>query len=100
MSAVLLLKESGFDLLPGFLRFEYDCIVLFFFMYFRKVIMTLRQRYKSLNNPNSVKEMIVTSVFNTMQMEGQPVSKATVENLYSQVKKEQSVKAKTLLQPS
>jgi hypothetical protein len=62
--------------------------------------MTLRQRYKSLNNPSSVKEMIVTSVVNTMQMEGQPVPKATVENLYSQVKKEQSVKAKTLLQPS
>ena len=49
--------------------------------------MTLRQRYKSLNNPSSVKEMIVTSVVNTMQMEGQPVPKAKVEHLYNQVKK-------------
>lgn len=60
--------------------------------------MTLRQRYKSLNNPDSVKEMIVTSVVNTMQMEGQPVPKAKVERLYNQVKKEQSAKAKKLLQ--
>jgi len=50
--------------------------------------MTLRQRYKSLNNPHSVKEMVVTSVYNTMQMEGQPVSKERVEKLYNQVKKE------------
>jgi hypothetical protein len=62
--------------------------------------MTLRQRYKSLNNPQSVKKMIVTSVFNTMQMEGQPVSKATVETLYNQVKREQESKSKQLLQTS
>jgi hypothetical protein len=60
--------------------------------------MTLRQRYKSLNNPDSVKEMIVKSVVNTMQMEGQPVPKVKVERLYNQVKKERSAKAKTLLQ--
>jgi hypothetical protein len=62
--------------------------------------MTLRQRYKSLNNPDSVKEMIVTSVVNTMKMEGQPVPKTKVEHLYNQVKREQSAKAKTLLQTS
>jgi hypothetical protein len=60
--------------------------------------MTLRQRYKSLNNPRSVREMIVTSVFNTMQMEGQPVPKAKIERLDDQVKKEQTAKAKRLLQ--
>jgi hypothetical protein len=54
--------------------------------------MTLRQRYKSLNNPASVKEMVVTSVYNTMQMEGQPVSMERVENLYNQVKKERQLK--------
>ena len=32
--------------------------------------------------------MVVTSVYNTMQMEGQPVSKERVEKLYNQVKKE------------
>lgn len=62
--------------------------------------MTLRERYKMLNNSASVKEMIVTSVVNTMQMEGQPVPKAKVERLYNQVKKEQSAKAKKLLQTS
>jgi hypothetical protein len=54
--------------------------------------MTLRQKYKSLNNPVSVKEMVVTSVYNTMQMEGQPVSKERVENLYNQVEQERQEK--------
>ncbi len=58
------------------------------FVYYCLVLMTLRQRYKSLNNPHSVKEMVVTSVYNTMQMEGQPVSKERVESLYNQVEKE------------
>lgn len=56
--------------------------------------MTLRQRYKSLNNPHSVKEMIVTSVYNTMQMEGQPVSMERVEGLYNRVIKEKQEKEK------
>ncbi|MGZ3854087.1 MAG: hypothetical protein ACXVLT_15400 [Flavisolibacter sp.] len=50
--------------------------------------MTLRERYKSLNDPYTVKEMVVTSVYNTMQMEEQPVSRERVEKLYNQVKKE------------
>ena len=62
--------------------------------------MTLRQRYKSLNNPASVKDMVVTSVYNTMQMEGQPVSKERVENLYNQVKKERQEKRERSLQTS
>ena len=62
--------------------------------------MTLRQRYKSLNNPASVKEMVVTSVVNTMHMEGQPVSKERVENLYNQVKRERQEKRERSLQTS
>ena len=65
-------------------------------MYYCVEIMTLRQRYKSLNDPNSAKKMVVASVYNTMQMEGQPVSKERVETLYNQVKKEAKGK---LLQP-
>ena len=70
------------------------------FVYYCVVIMTLRQRYKSLNNPYSVKEMVVTSVYNTMQMEGQPVSKERVENLYNQVKKEREEQKERSLQRS
>jgi hypothetical protein len=66
------------------------------FVYYCVEIMTLRQRYKSLNNPHSVKEMIVTSVYNTMRMEGQPVSKERVENLYNQVKKEKQENRKII----
>jgi hypothetical protein len=62
--------------------------------------MTLRQRYKSLNNAASVKEMVVTSVVKTMQMEGQPVSKERVENLYNQVKKERQEKRDRSVQTS
>ena len=50
--------------------------------------MTLRQKYASLNNQQFVKEMIVTSVYNTMLLEGQTVAKEKVESLYNQVKKE------------
>lgn len=70
------------------------------FVYYCVSIMTLRQRYKSLNNPTSVKEIVVTSVYNTMQMEGQPVSKERVENLYNQVKKERQEKRERSLQRS
>ena len=70
--------------------FEYYCIV----------IMTLRQRYKSLNNPSSVKKMVVTSVYHTMQMEGQPVSKERIESLYNQVKIERQEQKERSLQKS
>ena len=56
--------------------------------------MTLRQKYKQLNNPISVKEMVVTSVYHTMQIEGQTVSKAKVESLYNQVQRENKAKRK------
>lgn len=64
-----------------------NLVLLFFLLYFYKEIMTLRQRNKSPNNPHSVREMIVTSVFNTMQIEGRPVPEAGIERLYDQVKK-------------
>ena len=70
------------------------------FVYHCVSIMTLRQKYKSLNNPVSVKEMVVTSVYNTMQMEGQPVSKERVENLYNQVEQERQEKIERSLQTS
>lgn len=38
--------------------------------------------------------MIVTSVYNTMQMEGQPVSMERVEGLYNRVIKEKQEKEK------
>jgi hypothetical protein len=60
--------------------------------------MTLRERYKSLNNPTSVKAMVVASVYNTMQMEGQAVSKEKIESLYNQVKKERQQKREGSLQ--
>jgi hypothetical protein len=41
--------------------------------------------------------MIVTSVVNTMQMEGQHVSKERVENLYNQVKKERQEQKEKLI---
>lgn len=49
--------------------------------------MTLREKYPSLSNADFVKKMIVKSVYNTMQMEGQPVSKKKIENLYDENKK-------------
>jgi hypothetical protein len=62
--------------------------------------MTLRERYKSLNDPATVKAMVVSSVYNTMQMEGQTVSKERIESMYNQVKKETADKRKGLLQRS
>ena len=53
--------------------------------------MTLREKYKVLSNEIFVKKMIVTSVYGTMQMEGQGVSKNKIERLYEQVKKERSL---------
>lgn len=64
------------------------------------VIMTLRERYKSLSNPVFIKEMVVTSVYNTMQMEGQRVPKERIERLYNQVEKERQATAEKLLQRS
>jgi len=55
--------------------------------------MTLRERYKNLNNPGFVRAMVVESVYNTMQLEGQPVSRHQIERLYSEVKREKAHKA-------
>ena len=50
--------------------------------------MTLREKFKSLNDKNFVKEMMITSVYGTMQLEGQPVSREKIERLYEQVERE------------
>ncbi len=52
--------------------------------------MTLRQKYPSLSNSAFVKGMVVKTVYNTMQLEGQAVSKNRVKKLYARVKKEQA----------
>lgn len=58
--------------------------------------MTLREKYKSLNDPNFVKEMVVTSVYNTMDMEGLTVSRERLEELYTQVRKERQEQKRSL----
>ncbi len=50
--------------------------------------MKLREKYKTLNDADFVKKMIVSSVYGTMQLEGQSVSKKKIESLYEQVKSE------------
>lgn len=55
--------------------------------------MTLRQKYNQLHSAAFVKKMVVTSVYHTMQLEGQTVSKEKVEKLYQQVKKEVELKS-------
>lgn len=61
--------------------------------------MTLRERYKSLNNPNSVKKMVITSVYSTMYLEGQTVPEKKIESLYNLVEKEKQSKKEGLVKP-
>jgi len=58
--------------------------------------MTLREKYRTLNSAGFVKKMVVSSVYGTMQLEGQDVSKKKIESLYEQVKSEKRVIPKLL----
>ena len=58
--------------------------------------MTLREKYRSLNDAGFVKKMVVSSVYGTMQLEGQPVSKKKIESLYEQVRGEKKAIPKVL----
>lgn len=48
--------------------------------------MTLRQKYVALADYNFVKEMVVSSVYGTMQLEEQGLSMEQVRALYDQEK--------------
>jgi hypothetical protein len=48
----------------------------------------LRDKYKALNNPEFVKQMMVTSVYGSMQLENQPVSMKKIADLYDKVNRE------------
>lgn len=58
--------------------------------------MTIRQKYASLSNQHFLKQMVVTSVYNSMQLEGQTVSKEKLVKLYIQVQKEKGEKGKVI----
>lgn len=59
--------------------------------------MTLRDRYQATNKTTVVKRMITQSVYQTMQLEGQPVPMQKIHSLYQQVQTERKNKG---LQPS
>jgi hypothetical protein len=50
--------------------------------------MKLREKYKALGTPEFVKQMMVASVYGSMQLEGQAVSLKKIEFLYDKVKQE------------
>jgi len=50
--------------------------------------MKLREKYKSLSTPEFVKQMMVASVYGSMQLEEQAVSRKKIELLYDKVTQE------------
>jgi hypothetical protein len=55
--------------------------------------MKLRDKYKALSNAEFVKQMMVTSAYGSMQLEGQTVSRKKIEFLYEKVKQEKEALA-------
>jgi hypothetical protein len=53
--------------------------------------MKLRDKFKALKDNAFVKQMMVTSVYGTMQLEGQGVSRNKIERLYDKVQEEKKV---------
>lgn len=47
--------------------------------------MKLRDKYKSLQDKNSIKKRIIESVYATMMLEGQHISKQRLGELYDEV---------------
>jgi hypothetical protein len=54
--------------------------------------MTLKQKYKSLQNGDYVKQMITNSVYDTMQLEGQGIAFEKVKQLVNEVLQGQATK--------
>lgn len=54
--------------------------------------MTFRQRYRQLNNPTFVKQMMLRSVYGTMALENQTVPMERLEALYEKVEAERIAK--------
>lgn len=54
--------------------------------------MTFRQRYRQLENPVFVKQMLLRSVYGTMALENQTVSMERLEALYEKVEAERTAK--------
>jgi hypothetical protein len=52
------------------------------------LIMKLKEKYKALGNPEFVKQMMITSVYGSMQLEEQSVSLKTIGLLYDKAKRE------------
>ena len=48
--------------------------------------MKLREKYKSLQSKKSLKEKIIASVYSTMMLENQGVSKKRLGELYDEVR--------------
>jgi hypothetical protein len=57
--------------------------------------MKLREKYKALSTPEFVKQMMVASVYGSMQLEGQAVSRKKIGLLYDTVKQEKEVLAES-----
>lgn len=54
--------------------------------------MTFRQRYRQLDNPIFVKQMMLRSVYGTMALENQTVPMERLEALYEKVEAERTAK--------
>ncbi len=54
--------------------------------------MTFRQRYRQLDNPAFVKQMMLRSVYGTMALENQTVPMERLEALYEKVEAERTAK--------
>ena len=57
--------------------------------------MTFRQRYRQLDNPTFVKQMMLRSVYGTMALENQTVPMERLEALYEKVGAERTAKLTT-----
>jgi len=53
--------------------------------------MTIRKKYKQLRNQSFVRKMITDSVYATMKLEGQGISKNKLLQLYNIVIKEKAI---------
>lgn len=54
--------------------------------------MTFRQRYRQLDNPAFVKQMMLRSVYGTMALENQTVPMERLEALYEKVEAERTAR--------
>ncbi|MES2276414.1 MAG: hypothetical protein V4592_10350 [Bacteroidota bacterium] len=50
--------------------------------------MKLRDKYNALKNEAFVKQMVINSVYGTMQLEDQGVSRDKIENMYDKLQEE------------